>query len=377
AARAAGGEIIGEVELAARYCGCPLLALTGTNGKTTSITMLGEIFAAAGINAFVGGNIGRPAVEMIGGNFAAGVLELSSFQLESMDSFRPQVAVILNLTPDHQDRYPAAAAYLEAKTEICRRQRRSDYLILNQDDTALADFGHRLVREREAGAERPAILFFSLSHEVDLGAAWLRDEIVIKLPRPDGTIVCHRRPAFSLRLPGAHNRANALAVLLAALVWGVDESIAVQVLTGFSGIAHRLEYVGCRSGVNYYNDSKATNIDAVLKALASFTQPLVLLLGGYDKGADFTLLRDFLSGNLRCLIPFGQAATTIARQLPELCAGDGAEKLAPALDLARQNARPGDVVLLAPGCASFDEFKNYEERGDCFRRLVQNLEDAG
>ncbi|MBN2705970.1 MAG: UDP-N-acetylmuramoyl-L-alanine--D-glutamate ligase, partial [Deltaproteobacteria bacterium] len=175
---------------------------------------------------------------------------------------------------------------------------------------------------------------------------------------------------------GAHNRANALAVLLAALVWGIDEAIAVEVLTGFKGIAHRLEHVGRRGGVDYYIDSKATNIDAVLKALESFTQPLVLLLGGYDKGADFTLLRDFLPGNLRRLIPFGQAAATIARQLPELCIGDGAKNLAIALERARQDARPGDVVLLAPGCASFDEFKNYEERGDCFRRLVQKLEDA-
>ncbi len=377
AARRSGCEVIGEVELAARYSGCPLVALTGTNGKTTTVTVLGEIFSAAGINPFVGGNLGRPAVEMAQERFGAGILELSSFQLEGIESFHPRVAIILNLTPDHQDRYSDTAAYLAAKTAICKNQGKADFLLLNRDDPQLTAYGATLNRRRQAGENLPELLFFSVGQEVERGASWLDDQITIKTRDLAGVSLERSFKAPSPKLPGAHNRSNYLAALLAALVWGIDEQIIVSTLNAFTGIAHRLEYVGSRAGVDFYNDSKATNIDAVIKAITSFEQPLVLLLGGYDKGADFTVLDRYLSKNLRELIPFGRAADEVGLQLPGYDKGFRAVDLQSAVARAVSVAEPGDVVLLAPGCASFDEFQNYQERGDRFRTLVREAGAIG
>lgn len=374
AARRSGCEVIGEVELAARYTDCPLVALTGTNGKTTTVTLLGEIFAAAGINTFVGGNLGRPAVEMSQERFDAGILELSSFQLEGIESFHPRIAIILNLTPDHQDRYADTAAYLAAKTAICQNQEKADYLLLNLDDPQLATYGASIKERRRAGQNLPELLFFSVEQEVELGASWLGDQVTINTCGQDG--VCFKRSfqAPTPKLPGAHNRSNYLAALLAALIWGIEDNIIISTLNSFTGIAHRLEYVGSRAGVAFYNDSKATNIDAVIKAITSFEQPLVLLLGGYDKGADFAGLNRHLKKNLRELIYFGRAADEVGRQLPSYDKGFRAPGLEGAVKRAVAVAQSGDVVLLAPGCASFDEFQNYQERGDTFRTLVR---DAG
>ncbi len=371
AVRRNGCEIIGEVELAARFTDCPLVALTGTNGKTTTVTVLGEIFAAAGINTFVGGNLGRPAVEMAKERFSAAILELSSFQLEGIKSFHPKIAIILNLTPDHQDRYPDTAAYLEAKTAICQNQKRSDFLLLNRDDPQLKAYGVAMQSRRLAGENVPETLFFSVEQEIETGASWLKDEITIKVPCPDGGFIERSIKAPTPKLPGAHNRSNYLAALLTSLAWGIDEETIISTLNTFAGIAHRLEHVASRAGVDFYNDSKATNIDAVIKAVASFERPLVLLLGGYDKGADFTVLERYLKQGLRELIPFGRAADEVARQLSVYDQGFRAPDLRGAVDRAVAVARPGDVVLLAPGCASFDEFKNYQERGDTFRSLVR------
>ena len=369
--RQSGCEIIGEVELAARHTDCPLVALTGTNGKTTTVTVLGEIFAAAGINTFVGGNLGRPAVEMAKERFTTAILELSSFQLEGIKSFHPKIAIILNLTPDHQDRYPDTAAYLKAKTEICRNQKRSDFLLLNRDDPQLTAYGITMQSRRQAGENVPETLFFSVEQEIESGASWLKDEITVKAPCLNGGFLERAIKAPTPKLPGAHNRSNYLAALLASLVWGIDEEIIISTLNTFVGIAHRLEHVASRAGVDFYNDSKATNIDAVIKAVTSFERPLVLLLGGYDKGADFTVLDRYLKQGLRELIPFGRAAEEVARQLSVYDQGFRAPDLRGAVERAVAVARPGDVVLLAPGCASFDEFKNYQERGDTFRTLVR------
>ena len=370
-ARRSGCEIIGEVELAARHTDCPLVALTGTNGKTTTVTVLGEIFAGAGVKTFVGGNLGRPAVEMAQERFAAAILELSSFQLEGIKSFHPKIAIILNLTPDHQDRYADTTAYLEAKTAICRNQERPDFLLLNRDDSELAAYGVLMQTRRQAGENVPEILFFSVAREVEMGASWLTDRITIKARSLDGIYFERSLKAPTPKLPGAHNRSNYLAALLAALVWGIKEEIIVATLNAFVGIAHRLEYVGSQAGIDFYNDSKATNIDAVIKAVTSFERPLILLLGGYDKGADFTVLDCCLKKGLRELIPFGRAAAEVVRQLPGYDKGFRAPDLQSAVERAVSVAQPGDVVLLAPGCASFDEFKNYQERGDTFRTMVR------
>ncbi len=372
AVRRSGCEVVGEVELAARYSELPLLALTGTNGKTTTVTLMGEIFATAGINTFVGGNLGRPAVEMAQEKFVAAILELSSFQLEGIESFHPRIATILNLTPDHQDRYPDAKAYLQAKTAICKNQEKPDFLLLNRDDSELGTFGADLKARRLAGANVPEVLFFSVEQEVELGASWLEDNITVKARSLDGNNIEREFKAPHSKLPGSHNRSNYLAALLAALIFGIKEEIIISSLNDFSGIAHRLEYVGNCNGVDFYNDSKATNIDAVIKAVTSFEQPLILLLGGYDKGADFRTLESFLQENLRELIPFGQAADEVCKQLPAYTKGFKATDLKGAVVRAKAVAEPGDVVLLAPGCASFDEFKNYQERGDRFRNLLQD-----
>ena len=233
-ARRSGCQIIGEVELAARHCHFPLLALTGTNGKTTTVTLMGEIFAAAGINTFVGGNLGRPAVEMAQESFAAGILELSSFQLEGIESFHPRIATILNLTPDHQDRYPDTEAYLEAKVAICRNQERSDFLLLNLDDSELNAFGTDMQARHQAGEDVPEVLFFSVEQEVESGASWLEDRITIKARSLEGNYIERELKAPTPKLPGAHNRSNYLAALLAALIWGVKEKVIVSALNVWS-----------------------------------------------------------------------------------------------------------------------------------------------
>ncbi len=372
-----GCEIIGEVELAARFSSAELVALTGTNGKTTTVSLLGEIFSAAGRNVFVGGNLGRPAVEMEDSGCEIAILELSSFQLESVASFKPRVALILNLTPDHQDRYVDAQAYLAAKTRICQAQDRNDILILNYDDAGLRAFGNDLVFRRQAGEKLPRIIFFSVNEVpaeagCENGAGWIGGRIVIKTETLNGKSLALEFKAPEIKLPGRHNRANYLAALLTALLYELDLGTVLAALSDFAGISHRLEFVGCRNGVEFYNDSKATNIDAVIKAVASFTKPLLLLLGGYDKGADFSLLEAHLQkAKVRHLIAFGQAAAAIIRQLPRFAEKNPAANLAQALARAQSLAVPGDVVILAPGCASFDEFANYEERGDYFRELLQ------
>jgi UDP-N-acetylmuramoylalanine--D-glutamate ligase len=372
-ARERGREIIGEVELAARFSEVELLALTGTNGKTTTVTLLGEIFQAAGKDVFVGCNLGRPAVEMVDSGCETAILELSSFQLESIVSFRPKIAVILNLTSDHQDRYVNDDAYLAAKARICQMQGRDDFLILNYDDLKLRVFGENMRCRYRAGEDLPQVIFFSVSEVfAESGASWVADRIVIKTKSVNGSPLECEFEAPQIKLPGQHNRANYLAALLAALIFEIDEQIVLPALSSFAGIPHRLEFVGTRNGVDFYNDSKATNIDAVIKAVGSFEKPLLLLLGGYDKGADFTLLEEHLqSNNVRHLLAFGQAAPEIARQLPQYAYNFQAADLEGVLELAETLAEPGEVVILAPGCASFDEFVNYEKRGDRFRELVQ------
>ncbi len=371
-ARKEGSEIIGEVELASRWSRIPWLALTGTNGKTTTVTLLGEIFTAAGRQPFVGGNLGRPAVEMLIREHGCAILELSSFQLESIQNFHPGVAIILNFTADHQDRYPDPESYLAAKTAISRNQDRHDYLLLNLDDPHLAAHGRAMGARRAAGDNLPAVLWFSVEREVPVGGSWLGSRVSYDLPTADGGRIRGGFPAPSLKLPGPHNRSNALAAMLAARLQGIDEEVIVRCLENFNGIPHRLEYLGARDQVLFYNDSKATNIDAVVKAVESFDRPLLLLLGGYDKGANFRFLNP-LADHFRELIPFGAAAPEICRQLPELTCGFRAAGLRQALERALERAQAGDVVLLAPGCASFDEFSNYRERGDYFRRLVREI----
>ena len=257
---------------------------------------------------------------------------------------------------------------------ICGGQERDDFLIVNYDDQKLREIGRDYQHRRQTGESCPRVVFFSVEQELDLsGGSWVGDNIVIKTETLPGKKLDLRLKAPAVKLPGRHNRANYLAAFLTAVIFGLEEKAVLKGLQDFAGIAHRLEFVGTQAGVDYYNDSKATNIDAVIKAVESLQKPLLLLLGGYNKGADFSLLEESLKGKLRSLIPFGPAAAEIVKQLPEYDRGLQALNLEAALKKAVALAEPGDVVLLAPGCASFDEFANYEARGDRFRELVHQL----
>jgi UDP-N-acetylmuramoylalanine--D-glutamate ligase len=375
-ARARDIPVIGEIELASRFMRVPLIGLTGTNGKTTTVTLLGEIFNTAGRKAFVGGNIGTPAVDMLLPNagWELGILELSSFQLEGMVDFRPRVAVILNVTPDHQDRYADEDAYLAAKMSIMKNQQRSDYLLLNIDDEQLEIQYRKLEKRWLNGEEISRPLPFSCRTILELGGNFLDQSISYHLPGGGGKVISAEITVPSLKVVGEHNRSNMLAAFMVGLIYGLEPEVMISVLASFGGLSHRLEYVSRVAGIDYVNDSKATNLDAVVKAIFSFEQPIVLLLGGRDKGARFADLENILGGRVREIVPFGEAAELIARQLPHFCAGIKAANLQEAVVVGTRLAHPGDVVLLSPGCASFDEFSNYKQRGNAFISMVHKLE---
>ncbi|MBN2233334.1 MAG: UDP-N-acetylmuramoyl-L-alanine--D-glutamate ligase [Deltaproteobacteria bacterium] len=377
--RVAGIPLIAEVELAARNITQPVIGVTGTNGKTTTVTLMGELFAAAGWRAFVGGNIGRPAVEMAvgAGEWELGIWELSSFQLETIDTFRPRIGVILSVTPDHQDRYAVAGDYLTAKLRLARNQVRGDFLLLDIDDDLLArEYESRLTVWKAGGCGPRPVPFSGRAVPVD-GIGGVGSELRWDLPGPGVERLTGSFSIAGMRLIGAHNRGNVAAAFGAGLLVGLDPEIMAATINDFAPLPHRLETVGEVNGITFVNDSKATNVDAVVKAVNSFDRPLVLLLGGYDKGGDFTLLDECMGGRVRDVVLFGRAAETIARQLPHYHSGSMAPGLESAVRLATERARPGDVVLLSPGCASFDEFSSYRARGDFFKQVVGGLAVGG
>ncbi len=378
AARQAGIPVIGEVELAANYITAPLIGITGTNGKTTCVTLLGEVCRQAGRRTFVGGNIGTPIIRMAAGrDWDLGVIELSSFQLESTVFFHPRLAVLLNVASDHQDRYDNFGDYLAAKMAIARAQDRRDCLLFNLDDPLLAAQYQAWEERWAAGEEVPRPVPFSCRSPLETGGCLHHGQLHCRVVDLAGRPRECRVELPELRLAGAHNRSNMLAVFLAGFIFGLEPAVMLSAMAAFRGLPHRLEYVGRVKGVDYVNDSKATNLAAVLSAIGSFSNPIVLLLGGRDKGADFSRLAEHLGGRVREIVPFGEAAAAIARQLPHFYAGVMAPDLRGAVALAAELARPGDVVLLAPGCASFDEFAGYHERGAAFKNLVRGLAATG
>ncbi|MEO8605936.1 MAG: UDP-N-acetylmuramoyl-L-alanine--D-glutamate ligase, partial [bacterium] len=347
-----------EIELASRYLSCPVLAITGTNGKSTTTTLLGAMLQASGQRTFVGGNLGTPLAEaaLDPGLWDAAVAEVSSFQLEWVPSFKPRVGVLLNLTPDHQDRYPNAHDYGDAKANLLRHQDAGDVAVLNRDDPWAWE---------QRRHTRATVLSFGRD-AVEFGTYLDGDDAVVW--------AAGQPQRFDLRespLVGAHNRENLLAAITAATAWGTPGEAIRTGLRTTSGLAHRLELVGERGGVRWYDDSKATNVGAVEKSIDSFPGGVVLLLGGYDKGGDFAALSSRL-GRVAQLIGFGKAGPSIAAQLAPAVVRLVPD-LAAAVRAAAEVARPGQVVLLAPGCASFDEFHDYAERGQRFRALVEAL----
>ena len=360
--RAAGQSIpvIGEIELAYRYLKGTVIAVTGSNGKSTTTTLIGEILKVAGWDPIVAGNIGQPLIASLDlEKQRTYVLELSSFQLETVDTFHANVALLLNVTPDHMDRYPNFDAYAAAKYRIFRNQVAGDTAIVNA------------VERRRAQRETPAARTwrFSAAERVADGAYLDGDQLVMCVGGDE-----RRIPRSSLRLEGAPNVENALAAWLAARAIGVDD-VSVQIAFGaFSGLPHRMVLVRERSGVRYVNDSKGTNVDATLKSLEGFPpNSVILILGGKDKAGEFERLRDLVKEKTRNVITIGKAADRIASAL------DGAAAIVPlgdmqhAIDWASKNAKAGDTVLLSPACASFDQYRNFEHRGEHFEELVRNL----
>jgi len=352
---ARGVPVWSEIELAARFLSCPVVAITGTNGKSTTTVLLGAMLAADGGSVFVGGNLGTPLSEAVDGGWDAAVAEVSSFQLEWVPSFRPRVAVLLNLTADHQDRYPNPADYGAAKAALLAHQEGEDFAVLNRDDAWV------WAQRRHT---RATVLSFGRD-AVEFGTFVDGDEAVVW-----GAGRQQRYAFAESPLPGAHNRENLLAAITAASAWGVSSEAIRAGMRATAGLPHRLELVRAHAGVRWFDDSKATNVGAVEKSIDSFPGGIVLLLGGYDKGGDFAALRPRLAARVVETICFGGAGPSIAAQIG---GGHVVPDLAAAVAAAAAVARAGQVVVLAPGCASFDEFRDYAERGARFRALVEAL----
>lgn len=353
-----GVEIISEIELAYRRLSVPLVAITGTNGKSTTTTLIGEILKANGMKTFVGGNLGAPLIGSTSRNWDWGVVEVSSFQLEWVKLFRPRIAVLLNLTEDHLDRYPDLAAYGRAKGRIFAAQDEQDTAIVNRDDP-------RVWAMRQQPRSRVVSIGFS---EVKNGVFVERDRIVWR----DG----EREESFQLagvKIKGIHNVENMMAAIAATKTIGVERDIIQKTLDTFPGLEHRLEFVREKHGVRYFNDSKGTNVGAVEKSLASFSEPVILLAGGIDKGGDYRPLQDYVRERVRRLVLFGAAKDMIAEALGHLTETVIVSDLTAAVADAAAHAQPGDVVLLSPACSSFDMFRNYAERGTAFKNLVHAL----
>jgi UDP-N-acetylmuramoylalanine--D-glutamate ligase len=361
-ARAMGEPVIGEIELAAEFISGPVVAITGSNGKTTTTTLVGEILSESGKKTLVGGNIGTPAISLVESacSETAVVLEVSSFQLETIRGFRPKVAVILNITPDHLDRHRTFQAYVDAKARIFENQQVDDFAVLNADDPTCVDL---------AGRTRAKIIWFSRKREVEQGAFVRKGEIVFRDSRGEQTIV----PVSEVPLKGVHNVENVLAAICAGALMGCSPESIRSAVREFKAVEHRLELVANVNGVDYYNDSKATNVDATIKALESFPANIHLILGGKDKGSDYTVLNRLLRERVKAVYTIGAAAEKIQSQIVGAAKIVRAVTMEKAVKEASSAARRGEIVLLAPACASFDQFQNYEHRGRVFKELVMNL----
>lgn len=365
-ARGLGENVIGEIELAAQFLPGPIVAITGSNGKTTTTTLVGEILTAAGFPTLVGGNIGTPAISLAerAQRDTTTVLEVSSFQLETIQTFRPKVAVVLNVTPDHLDRHRTFEVYANAKARIFENQRADEFAVLNADDPTCVAMALRT---------RAQVFWFSRQKEVEAGA-WVRDGNILFRDASGQREILQ---VSEIPLKGLHNLENVLAAVCAGALMGCAPEKIREAVRNFRAVEHRLEFVATVNGVDYYNDSKATNVDATIKALESFPANIHLILGGKDKGSDYTVLNELLRKRVKRVYTIGAAAAKIESQI--VSAKDGgpevvhSQTLENAIRDAHSVAKPGDIVLLAPACASFDQFKSYEHRGKVFKQVVQGL----
>jgi UDP-N-acetylmuramoylalanine--D-glutamate ligase len=365
-ARVSGELVIGEIELAAQHLQGPIVAITGSNGKTTTTTLTGEILAAGNLPTLVGGNIGTPAISLVATAKpeTVVVLEVSSFQLETIQTFRPKVAVVLNVTPDHLDRHRTFQAYVDAKARIFENQQSSDFSVLNEDDETCRTLGART---------RAQVFWFSRKKEVKQGA-WVHEgQILFRNGGGQREVML----VSEIPLKGAHNVENVLAGVCSGMLMGCDAELIRKSVREFKAVEHRLEYVATVKGVEYYDDSKATNVDATIKALESFPANIHLILGGKDKGSDYTVLNDLLRKRVKRVYTIGAAAEKIESHIKGAAEIVHAETLDNAVRRAAAVAQAGDIVLLAPACASFDQFQSYNHRGRIFKEVVHALEVVG
>ena len=363
-ARSSGVPVWSEIELAWRFLRGKLVAITGSNGKTTTTSLVSHILEAAGLRTLTGGNIGVPLLSLVESttDSTITVAEVSSFQLETIEKFRPDIGILLNLTPDHLDRHTSFEQYAAAKMRLSENQLDRDFAVLNADDP-------EVTKRMPSG---PHILWFSRRKRVAQGAFIQGNQLMI---RHEGSeLAVGRRDEISLR--GEHNLENVLAACVAAHLAGAGPADIAAGVKTFQGVEHRLELVGKIGGVEFYNDSKATNVDAALKAIEAFAGPLIVILGGTDKGSPYVPLRKPLRQRARRVILIGAAAERIASDLGDDLSIFQANTLDRAVQAAIEQAQSGDVVLLAPACSSFDQFENYEHRGRVFKQLVENFARA-
>jgi UDP-N-acetylmuramoylalanine--D-glutamate ligase len=357
AAQQRGAEIIGDIELFARRADAPVIAITGSNGKSTVTTMVGAMLARAGLPVQVGGNLGRPALDLLQDTPpAAYVLELSSFQLETTHSLNARAAVVLNVSPDHMDRYATLAEYADAKHRIYRGD---GVMVLNADDSAV-------VAMQEMGRK---VIPFTLREPPVNAYGLIEAQDRLWLARGDERLIA----ADELRITGRHNFANALAALALGEAMNIDHAARLAALREFAGLSHRTQWVRERDGVQWYNDSKGTNIGATLAAIEGMDGPMILIAGGQGKGADFTALRGAVADKVRAVILFGEDAPQLAEALDGVTQIYRSSDMEDAVHQAARLAQAGDTVLLSPACASFDMFDNYEHRGEVFMEAVRRL----
>jgi UDP-N-acetylmuramoylalanine--D-glutamate ligase len=361
AAHIAGIPLIGELELACRFIDFPIVAVTGTNGKSTVTTMIGAIATRAGIKTFVGGNLGTPLTEAVGRGFELAAVEVSSYQLETIEDFKPRVAIHLNLSDDHLDRYQDLEEYGRAKARIFENQDADDWAILNREDPLVWRHKHQV---------RSKIVSFGHTKPVSPreAAIWDEDGLRFNLHEINGTI---RLDAF--QLPGHFNRTNAMAAAGAALALNMAPDTIERTLADFRGLPHRLEFVRKKNGAVFVDDSKGTNVGAVVEALAAIAAPVILIAGGVDKGGSYALLRAPLRQKVKLLLLYGAAREIMQAALIGATRIECVQTLSEAVARAAAEATPGDTVLLSPACASFDQFNNYAERGRLFQKLVRAL----
>jgi UDP-N-acetylmuramoylalanine--D-glutamate ligase len=356
-----GVRIISEIELAYHFIRVPIIAVTGTNGKTTTTWLIGEMLKEGGKKVGVGGNVGEPLILFADGRdrWEVLVVEISSFQLEAIEDFRPRISVLLNITEDHLDRYPSYTDYIEAKVRIFANQNSGDLAILNRDDPIVMQFREKVKAKK---------VLFSSSEKLDEGAFSNGRKIFLRLGGKGEEYSLAKAP-----LKGIHNVENMMAALTAARIFGCSKRAIQGVLNRFEGLEHRLEFVREIGGVRFYNDSKGTNVGSVVKSLQSFSEPVILIAGGKDKNGDLSPLEELIQERVKHLILIGEARERMNRELGGLTDTVMAKTMEEAVLLGHQKAKAGEVVLLSPGCSSFDMFKDYKERGKVFKEAVLKL----